>query len=61
MFPEQTLRRWKTTLDREEETGEGIATTTRRREMLLKKAKEYHKELDAVLVYTPPTPYCSSY
>lgn len=39
-------------MEREEETGESVATLERRREILLKKAKEYHKELEMLLVPT---------
>jgi len=45
--------KWTTTMEREEETGESIATLERRREGLLKKAKEYHKELDTLLADMP--------
>jgi len=43
-------------MDHEEETEESIATLVRRREVLLKKAKEYHKELEALLASMPDAP-----
>jgi hypothetical protein len=39
-------------MEHEKETGESVATLERRREILLKKVKEYHKELDMLLVLT---------
>ncbi|KAF8227808.1 hypothetical protein L208DRAFT_1365636 [Tricholoma matsutake] len=54
---EQLLaEKWKTTMEREEEIGESITTLERRRQVLLKKAKEYHKELDALLANMPDAP-----
>lgn len=46
-------------MEREEEIGESITTLERRRQVLLKKAKEYHKELDALLVHPPITRCCT--
>jgi hypothetical protein len=39
-------------MEREEDAGESAATLDRRRETLIKKGKEYHKELDTLLVCT---------
>lgn len=42
-------------MEHETDVGETAGTLDRRREALLKKAKEYHKELDALLVRTAIT------
>lgn len=42
--------RWKATMEHDHENGESAASLERRREALLRKAKEYHKELEALMV-----------
>ncbi|KAF9463156.1 hypothetical protein BDZ94DRAFT_640663 [Collybia nuda] len=48
--------RWRAEMEREGYGGETSEMLDRRREALLKKAKEYHKELDSLLANMPAAP-----
>ncbi|RDB27279.1 hypothetical protein Hypma_004295 [Hypsizygus marmoreus] len=50
------IDKWTISLEKDQETGETPAVLERRREGLLKKAKEYHKELTAVMALMPTPP-----
>ncbi|KAF9455657.1 hypothetical protein BDZ94DRAFT_1230698 [Collybia nuda] len=53
---QQLIDKWRAEMEREGYGGETSEMLDRRREALLKKAKEYHKELDSLLANMPAAP-----
>jgi len=52
----ELIKGWKIKLDAEISTGENAASIERRRDALLRKAKDYHKELESILANMPSNP-----
>ncbi|KAG5644132.1 hypothetical protein DXG03_009079 [Asterophora parasitica] len=55
-FEERLLDRWNTALETERDEEESPALLERRKEDLVRKAKQYHEELKGVLKMMPDTP-----
>ncbi|KAJ7474034.1 hypothetical protein FB451DRAFT_1088772 [Mycena latifolia] len=51
---ERLIENWIERLDADHATGENTSTIERRRETLLKKAKEYRSQLEAIVIEPPP-------